>query len=121
MTTAQKDIITSRLVHIASLLSGGGSFFAVTAAMTFPEVDPSAAFGFKLKDTSALAPGDMLWIFRVCYTRSLPLFDIHLKVLAGTFQRLPHGPRETKNDYVSTPARDSFKLVKLFLSTTLAV
>ena len=60
MMMAQKDRITRRLVHIASLLSGGGSFFAVTVAITFPEVDLSAAFGFKLKDVSALAPGDML-------------------------------------------------------------
>lgn len=112
MTTAQKDKITRRLVHIASLLSGGGSFFAVTAAMTFPEVDPSAAFGFKLKDASALASGDISWIFQVCYTRSLPevpVFDIHLKVLAGT---LTASARTSANQDLYL--YDNVKLVKIF-------
>ena len=117
MTTAQKDRITRRLVHIASLLSGGGSFFTVTAAMTFPEVDPSAAFGFKLKDASALAPGDMLG-YSESAARSLPEvlpFDIHLKVLAGTFNDSARTSRNQKR------AHDGSKLVKSFLSTTLAI
>jgi hypothetical protein len=106
MTTAQKDRITRRLVHIASLLSGGGSFFTVTAAMTFPEVDPSAAFGFKLKDVFALAPGDMLG-----YSESA-IQEAYLRYRCLTFilkswqglSTTPHEPRETKNEHTMTPS-----------------
>ena len=57
-------------------------------------------------------------IFRVCYTRSLPEvppFDIHLKVLAGTFNDSARTSRDQKR------AHDDSKLVKSFLSTTLAI